>query len=1015
MKQLIIILLTIFTGSINACAQLYWQQHVNYTIDVTLDDADRSLDGFIKMEYRNNSPDTLRFIWIHCWPNAYKNDRTAFSEQLLGNGRTDFYFSDRQQRGYINHLDFRADGQEAKMDDHPQYIDIIKVILPSPLAPCSQVTLTTPFHVKLPFNFSRGGYEGHSYQLTQWYPKPAVYDSRGWHPIPYLDQGEFYSEFGDFDVRITVPQSFTIAATGELQDAPTLQELAPAQTTFASPPPTKTPSTHPNKTPSKTPTNTQHKPLPSTPHTKLTQPDTTLKTAPTVAQAGGMPPGRGAIDRPGTSADQTSAQSTPHRPDTAATSAVADMPIGQSNSSNTSTSTKTLHYKQTQIHDFAWFASKNFRVTRDTLQLKTGRIIEIYAYYTPAAGPNWKKAAGFIKDAVKFRDSLIGEYPYNVVTAVQTKMGSTGGMEYPTITAINANGSAKDLDATIEHEVGHNWFYGILGTNERRYPWMDEGINTYYDNRYLAQKYPAHKENWLQKKIPTDMDRLSLDIEAVTKRDQPISTASEDFSETNYYLTAYSKTGLWMRLLQDSIGAPLFDSCMREYYRRWQFKHPYPEDFRAVIADIARHRGDTLFSLLDSKGTLLPVPKHRPLKPTFLFNFRHADSVRYLNILPAAAYNLYDRFMIGLLVNNYNLPPSHLQFYAAPLYATGSHQLNGAGGLNYSWYPNRSFQKIRLGVDGSRMSTIDGIDSNGKKITGGYYKIVPSLRLEFPRSSERSTQQAALEWKTWLIGERLLDNYVQRSTDSLYYPTAGRYEFRYLNQLSFDIRDDRVLYPYKARLQVQQAASFYRIDLTGNYFFNYEKGGGLNVRLFGAKFGYLGSRYAGEDLSRFEPKLTAVRGDEDYTYSDYFIGRNEFTGAASQQIMLRDGDLKLRTDLFQGLQGRSDNWVASMNLVSTLPRQIVPEWVPLKVFLDIGTYSGAWAALPATSHFLYVGGLELSLFHDVFQFYAPIAYSSSFSDQLKTVPDQNSFWKRLSFSIELQNIDFRKLLGNIPL
>src|SRR5262249_762212 len=149
------------------------------------------------------------------------------------------------------------------------------------------------------------------------------------------------------------------------------------------------------------------------------------------------------------------------------------------------------------------------------------------------------------------------------------------------------------------------------------------------------------------------------------------------------------------------------------------------------------------------------------------------------------------------------------------------------------------------------------------------------------------------------------------TTDSLYYPVAGQYHFRYLNQLSLNIQDNRVLYPYKALLQFQQAASFYRINLTGNYFFNYAGGGGMDVRVFGAKFGYIGKKDPSQDLTLFQPKLTAVRGNEDYTYNNYFFGRNEYDGFASQQIMMRDGDLKLRTDLFQGLQGRSDNWVAS--------------------------------------------------------------------------------------------------------
>ena len=197
----------------------YWQQQVNYIIDVTLNEKDKSLDGFEKLTYTNHSPDTLTYIWFHIWPNAYKNDKTAFSNQLLENGNTDFYFSAKEQKGYINRIDFKVNGTTARTEDHPQHIDIIKLLLPTPLLPGQAITITTPFHVKLPYNFSRGGYDANTFQVTQWYPKPAVYDHEGWHPMPYLDQGEFYSEFGNFDVRITVPKSFVVAATGSLQNA----------------------------------------------------------------------------------------------------------------------------------------------------------------------------------------------------------------------------------------------------------------------------------------------------------------------------------------------------------------------------------------------------------------------------------------------------------------------------------------------------------------------------------------------------------------------------------------------------------------------------------------------------------------------------------------------------------------------------------------------------------------------------------------------------------------------------
>jgi Peptidase family M1 domain len=985
----------------------YWQQQVNYTIDVTLDDTAHALDGSIKIQYINHSPDTLSFIWIHCWPNAYKNDRTAFSEQRIGNGQTDFYFSSPAQRGYMNRLEFRVDGQLARMEDHPQYIDIIKVILPTPLPPGGQAVLTTPFHVKLPYDFSRSGYYKGAYSLTQWYPKPAVYDSHGWHPIPYLDQGEFYSEFGDFDVHITVPAGFIVAATGEWQDAPASRQQS-------GPSPAAATTAHPLSPPN------HHQPVnrPATHSVTHATPTSSPHPATHPAAHSAHPP-------------------LPSATEPALATALAPVPAEP---------TKTLHYYQRQIHDFAWFANRQFHTEHDTLRLPSGRIIDVYSFYTPAATPAWRHSIQYIKDAIRFRSALIGEYPFDVVTAVQAWQGDEGGMEYPTITAIHIpRGTDKELDLTIEHEVGHNWFYAVLGTDERRYPWLDEGINSYYDNRYSAWKYPtpgrpsvsatsSGPPAWLAKKIPADGEPILMNSQAAIHSDQPISTPAEDFTAENYELIAYTKTAVWMKLLQDSLGTSLFDSCMREYFRTWQFRHPYPDDLKTIFTATSHRNLDELFALLDRTGPLPPFPAHRPLRPTLLFNVLNAHKFDYLNILPAAGYNDYDHFMIGVLIHNFNLPPQNWQMLLAPLYATGSHQLNGIAHFNYAWYPpaaqpshnapassidrsldrSLAFRMIEAGVNASRFSTLSGTDSNGHQIFGGFYKVVPYVRLYFPKSSPRSTQDSWLEWKTYLIGEKNLGNYVLRTTDSLYYPTAGKYEFRYLNQLSFTILDHRVLYPYKVTLQVQQAAPFYRINLNTNYFFNYGTSGGLDIRLFGAKFGYLGGMNPSQDLTAFEPKLTAVRGADDYTYDNYFIGRNEYNGFASQQIMDRDGFLKLRTDLFQGLQGRSDDWVASINLTSTLPPRIVPTWLPLKLFLDIGTYAAAWQANPTTSHFLYVGGFELSLLHDILRIYAPLAYSSDFSNQLKSVPGQNGFFQKISFSIDFENIPFRQLFGYTP-
>jgi hypothetical protein len=103
-----------------------------------------------------------------------KMDRTAFSEQLLLNGRTDFLFQQRGKEGYINRMDFKVDGETrftGRSSSSPGYH---KSKIAASLPPQQRIKIETPFHVKLPYNFSRGGYIGDTYQITQWYPKPAV-------------------------------------------------------------------------------------------------------------------------------------------------------------------------------------------------------------------------------------------------------------------------------------------------------------------------------------------------------------------------------------------------------------------------------------------------------------------------------------------------------------------------------------------------------------------------------------------------------------------------------------------------------------------------------------------------------------------------------------------------------------------------------------------------------------------------------------------------------------------------
>jgi hypothetical protein len=924
-------------------AQGYWQQQVNFKIDVTLNDADNTLDGFVKMDYYNNSPDTLYFIWIHLWPNAYKNDKTAFTDQALENGSTSFYFSNADKHGYINRLDFKVNGEVAKTQDHPQHQDIIKLLLPKPIAPKSNAKIETPFHVKLPYNFSRGGHVDQSYQITQWYPKPAVYDRKGWHPMPYLDQGEFYAEFGNYEVQITLPENYVVAATGDLQNESEKNWLKNRQL-FSRKPNTK-------------------KRVEKKKNFILSQ-------APSSAKI------------------------------------------------------KTLQYKQNNVHDFAWFADKTFSVKTDTLKLSSDKIINVQVFYFSENKVTWSNSIAMIKRAILTKSQWLGEYPFNVVSVVDG--GNGGGMEYPTITLLDDGGSEQMLDFVINHEVGHNWFQAILGTNERTHPWMDEGMNTYYDNRYALQQYGntniafiKTKSAFINKRMPDNIEQTLLQTVIAVKKDQPIETSSEKFNIYNYNMIAYVKTGNWMKLLEDELGKTVFDNCMQEYYKRWQFKHPYPEDFKKVVEEVSGKNADAVFALLNKKGDLKKSNTKKDIRFTSFFSLKKTDKHHYISASPAIGYNFYDKFMLGALVHNYTLPQNQFQFVVAPLYATKTKQFNGIGRLSYSLYPGNNGQKFELALAGSSFTGDNFTDSTNTTRPQRFSKIVPSIKYVFANKNPRSSITKFMQWKTFLMSEQgiLFTRDTVNQVDVITYPKKSRY----VNQLQFVIENNRVLYPYKGVLQAEQGEGFARIAFTGNYYFNYAKAGGMDVRLFAGKFFYLGDKTFIKqfETERYQLNMTGPKGYEDYTYSNYFVGRSEFQKFSSQQIMIRDGGFKVRTDYLSNKIGKTDDWLAAANFTSTIPDAVnplavLPFKLPIKVFFDIGTYTEAWKKNAVTGRFIYDAGLQLSLFKNVLNIYVPILYSKEYKDYFKSTITEKRFIKNIAFSIDLQNISLKKLVPQIP-
>ena len=206
-------------GSFSVFAQdEYFQQEVNYTIEVTLNDSSHMLTGSIEMEYINHSPDELQEIYMHLWANAYKNRTTAFAKQKVTHGSSKFYFAKDKDLGRFKGLDFKINGTTTEWNYKKGSPDIAIIKLDTPLKSGESLKISTPLNLQIPASFSRLGHVGQSYQMTQWYPKPAVYDKDGWHPMSYVDMGEFYSEFGAFDVKITLPENYVVGSTGEVQN-----------------------------------------------------------------------------------------------------------------------------------------------------------------------------------------------------------------------------------------------------------------------------------------------------------------------------------------------------------------------------------------------------------------------------------------------------------------------------------------------------------------------------------------------------------------------------------------------------------------------------------------------------------------------------------------------------------------------------------------------------------------------------------------------------------------------------
>jgi hypothetical protein len=1004
----------------------YFQQKADYRIRVTLDDRQHTLSGDIEIDYTNNAPAALREIYLHLWGNAFKDRSTAFCKQKLESGSTEFYFAPDSSLGWYEGLDFKVNGGKLSWSLDPDNPDIARLELPAPLQPGAKITLSTPFILHIPASFSRLGHVESSYQITQWYPKPAVYDRKGLHAMPYLDQGEFFSEFGSFDVEITLPDNYVVGATGMLQTPSEIEFLEKKAN------------------------------------------ETRLLTEQWAA-------------------DTLKARKKEH-------------PFPPSSSK-----LKTIRYKAEQVHDFAWFADKRFHVLRDTAQLSSGRTVDCWAMFTDEQRTIWTKGAFYVRRAVEFYSELVGEYPWPHATAVHSALSAGGGMEYPMITVIGDAGNASGLDEVITHEVGHNWFYGILASNERDHPWLDEGLNSYYEQRYMRRYY--EKEGigigGLEQLFPPNaygsINELGYLFLARDRRALPPDSHSDAFSLVGYGLQAYMTPAMALRWLERAAGTERFDRAMQRYFAQWRFKHPYPEDLQASwsaagveapwffdamlagkYADPAltkvkksaggdweltvRHKGETagpfpVSALQDGKliETAWFNPPASGEVQTIRFQTSEADAfvidhdretldlyrsnnqrrtgglfpglepVRFkilaplenstrtlIGVTPWVGWNNYDKTQLGLAIYNTPVPSRRFQYFLLPGFGLGSKEWTGLADAQLRFFPGGGVPRMTVGINAKsfQLDYEPALD-----VYRRYYRIVPQLRMEL-RSRHKNDRHAIVA-RTIFSGVEtpvISDDQIIGTTFEKSAIQELRYEGARLS-LPNPYRYRTALEWQSYRLPAGSREQYLRLSAEWRQELYYRPKRRVTARLFAGYFLVNSRRQAGavSDLLARGSFALNPQGFNDYRFDQVFFGRSDQEGIWAQQVSQNEGGFKNAFGApYRAQVGNSNNFILSLNLKADMPFRL-PLGLPVKPWFDMGYYDDATPIgrnLLLKDQLLWSGGLMLEFFKGRFEVYFPLVNAKPLRDIYADFAG-NNYAKRITWSIRLDRLNPSELLEDL--
>jgi len=479
----------------------HWVQSARYELAASVDPVTATIRGSGLLRYRNRSPDTLRTISLALAQNLFRAG--APHDEVVP--RTDGIVLDSLCIAHLSAAPASrrcgADGAPAVSRDLRVDFTVAWLTLPVPLAPGDSLDLRARWRFTLPSDDApRIGTDGAVSMIGYWYPQFAVYDDVvGWQADPYLATGEFYMDPADYDVRITLPGGYLVAATGVLQNpadvlpAGVRERLARARRSFAAVP----------------------------------------VVSDSVRRAGG------------------------------ATLASPQL---------------TWRFSATGVRDFAFYTSR--KVVWDAMAALVPRAgtahtdtVLIHAFYRPSE-TGWRRAADYGRQSIEHFSKRLWPYPWPQMTLVEGIVD--GGMEYPMLTIVSAGNDPRALLTTVGHEVGHMWTPMQVGSDERRFAWMDEGIASWLERSLLRASTGRDDDD---EGIP-DLYRMTARIRA----EQSMLTHADHYSGTLTYTAAsYDKLVVVLRAFAAEYGDSAVVHGLRAYGAAWTGRHPYPPDFTRLV------------------------------------------------------------------------------------------------------------------------------------------------------------------------------------------------------------------------------------------------------------------------------------------------------------------------------------------------------------------------------------------------------------------------------------------------